>query len=656
MDEASSFSLYVPSNYHDNPPSDPSLIVNRKNVFQCETLYMYVYAHTKHPKGSTEYSKWYTQQSSLEVEVNLESVLVSGGNADQIIGSSRKNEGSNALLTPMSIMSEVYRPETIVTGIASSANRPDSHQNNSDNSNGVDGNHSISTQTNSTCSWSVIPLDAGDIVYLVKSSLRRLSTIDDGVIHHKRTAPTSDATSPMPPTSTSTVAPSQTPITQSSPTTTSTVAQSMQHLDTSESESGVTGGGMGIHVKVSLSSWANTDHVLHNNTPTEKERFLEEVLTDILGDDEPMTDVESDVPSPTSSRARSPVQSESLQGARVSGVFVNNVDNALLRTKPMFAVQMDCVLRVKTAPRIAYKQSTIGNIRYISIRLENSDFQPITVRDCQLYITAANDPKALNTLPKPCKMEWHVSRRWDDFPVVLDTFESVSVVFAVEPYSADTTGVENKTKTTNTLRPQIYDSKVSIALSVSPLLERRQFLELQYQLLAANAIHSELSISVKVPEVVHSKSMFTVHFTIANTTSKTRDVSLILHQPRRSDATSKDKTLLTDARGVVLLDDELADAQAIMLEDESVASLVCLDETVYLGRVDANTTKLAAVNFFAFRVGSYELALAHLYDHPSKSFLSAKCPSTYVYVSESVEDEKRKIPPQHEHKSVSNKV
>ncbi|KNC72208.1 hypothetical protein SARC_15239, partial [Sphaeroforma arctica JP610] len=139
---------------------------------------------------------------------------------------------------------------------------------------------------------------------------------------------------------------------------------------------------------------------------------------------------------------------------------------------------------------------------------------------------------------------------------------------------------------------------------------------------------------LQVPELVLTKEQFTVHFTIANTTSKTRDVSLILHQPRRSDATSKDKTLLTDARGTVLVEDELADAQAIMLQDESRASLVCLDETVYLGRIDANTTKLAAVNFFAFRSGSYELALAHLYDHPSKSFLSAKCPSTYVYVSD----------------------
>ncbi|KNC69293.1 hypothetical protein SARC_18198, partial [Sphaeroforma arctica JP610] len=96
----------------------------------------------------------------------------------------------------------------------------------------------------------------------------------------------------------------------------------------------------------------------------------------------------------------------------------------------------------------------------------------------------------------------------DDFPTNLLTHESISVVFAVEPYSIDPDAVNSdtakdkdkrrKSSSANTThKPQLYDSMVSIAVGVTPLMERRQCLMLQYQLLAANATQAELSISVK---------------------------------------------------------------------------------------------------------------------------------------------------------------
>lgn len=49
-------------------------------------------------------------------------------------------------------------------------------------------------------------------------------------------------------------------------------------------------------------------------------------------------------------------------------------------------------------------------------------------------------------------------------------------------------------------------------------------------------------------------------------------------------------------------------------------------------RIDSLTSKVASVDFFAFKPGAYELAMAHLYDHPTKSFLEVRCPVTCVYV------------------------
>jgi hypothetical protein len=49
-------------------------------------------------------------------------------------------------------------------------------------------------------------------------------------------------------------------------------------------------------------------------------------------------------------------------------------------------------------------------------------------------------------------------------------------------------------------------------------------------------------------------------------------------------------------------------------------------------RIDPLTSKVASVDFFAFKPGAYELAMAHLYDHPTKSFLEVRCPTTCVFV------------------------
>jgi hypothetical protein len=79
-----------------------------------------------------------------------------------------------------------------------------------------------------------------------------------------------------------------------------------------------------------------------------------------------------------------------------------------------------------------------------------------------------------------------------------------------------------------------------------------RFRATQYDLQPLVLSPSELSISVSVPASVFTNSRFPVSFTITNAGTKARDVSLILHQPRRSAATTKDKTPLVDSRGELL--------------------------------------------------------------------------------------------------------
>ncbi|KNC71608.1 hypothetical protein SARC_15853 [Sphaeroforma arctica JP610] len=55
----------------------------------------------------------------------------------------------------------------------------------------------------------------------------------------------------------------------------------------SSSDGGSRVSGKGVRLRLTISSWATTEHELHNNSPTEKERFLEEILTDLVNERDP---------------------------------------------------------------------------------------------------------------------------------------------------------------------------------------------------------------------------------------------------------------------------------------------------------------------------------------------------------------------------------
>ncbi|KNC74357.1 hypothetical protein SARC_13092, partial [Sphaeroforma arctica JP610] len=170
------------------------------------TLFLYVYARTTHEKGTPEYQKWYNEQVHLEMDVGLESVLITGGQDDSVQGSASQDEGVNSLLTPVSILSEMYTDPTDANGDSTHTDADTTTVTSTDTDTDTDTTPlSTSNRTNtgqnsnSSCSWRVIPLDSGDVVFLVQSSLRRLSPIEGGSASQGRKANDDSCSAPASP-------------------------------------------------------------------------------------------------------------------------------------------------------------------------------------------------------------------------------------------------------------------------------------------------------------------------------------------------------------------------------------------------------------------------------------------------------------------------
>eukprot|EP00124_Ichthyophonus_hoferi_P002019 Ihof_evm3s124 gene=Ihof_evmTU3s124 len=324
---------------------------------------------------------------------------------------------------------------------------------------------------------------------------------------------------------------------------------------------------------------------------------------------------------------------------------INEISRQKLSTcsVPIYSNTIDVSLRVLPPPVVSRSTHTpLGGTSYVSVSLINVQPIPIDVTKAILSLIPTPDNKktkigssgsTTSSVTSPVMVVygeqsgvdegisdsnvdsnssiqslWNIKGDKTQFPITLAPSESHTFVFSIQQVSPSSHQRQEKStpqlhQSSHSPQPSIARSEsngsnvksankgyksysttgslctvLALTWSAGPLLEQEQFLTCQYIIGEPMVVDSAtLSISMTVPEVVYSHSKFPVSFNIMNASSKSHDVSLILCQPRLGATTTTEKVHSTDANAQLM-----ADEKGLMQYDESQASLVCMDETIYL--------------------------------------------------------------------------